>query len=404
MQEIQKLRSGVNIDDYIEKVKPIIEAVRREGDEAVIRFTKEFDGVELEQLKVSEEEFDEAYDAVDDSLIDALEVARENIHRFHYVTAVEREMRVEFGDCVMGKVYTPIEKVGAYIPGGRASYPSTALMIGVPAKIAGVERLVACTPPDKDGRINPLTLVALDIAGFDEVYKAGGAQAIAAMAYGTETIEKVYKIVGPGNIYVTAAKLLVAKDIAIDMPAGPSEILVIADETANAEFIAYDCLAQLEHDPMAVAVVITTSREIAERVKEEVSSTGEFENFAVLVVKDLAEAFEIANEFAPEHLSIAVKNPEDWLGKIKNAGSVFLGNFSPVAAGDYASGTNHVLPTAGYAKMYGGLSVESFMKHLTFQMLSEGTMKRIGDAIIKIAEAEGLKWHAESVRKRLEKI
>ncbi len=404
MQEIQKLRSGVNIDDYIEKVKPIIEAVRREGDEAVIRFTKEFDGVELEQLKVSEEEFDKAYDAVDDSLIDALEVARENIHRFHYVTAVEREMRVEFGDCVMGKVYTPIEKVGAYIPGGRASYPSTALMIGVPAKIAGVERLVACTPPDKDGRINPLTLVALDIAGFDEVYKAGGAQAIAAMAYGTETIEKVYKIVGPGNIYVTAAKLLVAKDIAIDMPAGPSEILVIADETANAEFIAYDCLAQLEHDPMAVAVVITTSREIAERVKEKVSSTGEFENFAVLVVKDLAEAFEIANEFAPEHLSIAVKNPEDWLGKIKNAGSVFLGNFSPVAAGDYASGTNHVLPTAGYAKMYGGLSVESFMKHLTFQMLSEGTMKRIGDAIIKIAEAEGLKWHAESVRKRLEKI
>jgi len=404
MQEIQKLRSRVNIDDYIERVKPIVEAVRNEGDEAVIRFTKEFDGVELEQLRVTEKEFDRAYDAVDDSLIDALEVAKENIHRFHYVTTVEREMKVEFEDCVMGKVYTPIEKVGAYIPGGRASYPSTALMIGVPAKIAGVEKLVACTPPDKDGRINPLTLVALDIADFDEVYKAGGAQAIAAMAYGTETVEKVYKIVGPGNIYVTAAKLLVAKDVAIDMPAGPSEVLVIADETADAEFIAYDCLAQLEHDPMAVAVVITNSSEIAEKVKEKVSSIGEFENFAVLVVENLTEAFEIANEFAPEHLTIVVKNPEDWLGKIKNAGSVFLGNFSPVAAGDYASGTNHVLPTAGYAKMYGGLSVESFMKHFTFQMLSEGTMKRIGDAIIKIAEAEGLRWHAESVRKRLEKI
>lgn len=404
MQEIQKLRSRVNIDDYIERVKPIVEAVRKEGDKAVIRFTKEFDGVELEQLRVAEVEFDRAYDAVDDNLIDALEVAKENIHRFHYVTTVEREMKVEFEDCVMGKIYTPIEKVGAYIPGGRASYPSTALMIGVPAKIAGVEKLVACTPPDKDGRINPLTLVALDIADFDEVYKAGGAQAIAAMAYGTETVEKVCKIVGPGNIYVTAAKLLVAKDVAIDMPAGPSEILVIADETADAEFIAYDCLAQLEHDPMAVAVVITNSQEVARKVRERVSSIGEFENFAVLVVENLAEAFKIANEFAPEHLTIAVKNPEDWLSKIKNTGSVFLGNFSPVAAGDYASGTNHVLPTAGYAKMYGGLSVESFMKHFTFQMLSEETMKRIGDAIIKIAEAEGLRCHAESVKKRLEKI
>ncbi|WP_456330546.1 histidinol dehydrogenase [Archaeoglobus sp.] len=404
MQEILRLRSRVNIDDYIERVKPIVEAVRNEGDKAVIRFTKEFDGVELEQLRVAEEEFDRAYDAVDDSLIDALEVAKENIHKFHYVTTVEREMKVEFEDCIMGKIYTPIEKVGAYIPGGRASYPSTALMIGVPAKIAGVEKLVACTPPDKDGNVNPLTLVALDIADFDEVYKAGGAQAIAAMAYGTETVEKVCKIVGPGNIYVTAAKLLVAKDVAIDMPAGPSEILVIADEIANADFIAYDCLAQLEHDPMAVAVVITNSSEIAEKVKEKVSSVGEFENFAVLLVEDIAEAFKIANEFAPEHLTVAVKDPEDWLGKIKNAGSVFLGNFSPVAAGDYASGTNHVLPTAGYAKMYGGLSVESFMKHFTFQMLSEETIKRIGDAIIKIAEAEGLKWHAESVRKRLEKI
>ena len=404
MQEIQKLRSRVNIDDYIERVKPIVEAVRKEGDKAVIRFTKEFDGVELEQLRVAEVEFDRAYDAVDDNLIDALEVAKENIHRFHYVTTVEREMKVEFEDCVMGKIYTPIEKVGAYIPGGRASYPSTALMIGVPAKIAGVEKLVACTPPDKDGRINPLTLVVLDIADFDEVYKAGGAQAIDAMAYGTETVEKVCKIVGPGNIYVTAAKLLVAKDVAIDMPAGPSEILVIADETADAEFIAYDCLAQLEHDPMAVAVVITNSQEVARKVRERVSSIGEFENFAVLVVENLAEAFKIANEFAPEHLTIAVKNPEDWLSKIKNTGSVFLGNFSPVAAGDYASGTNHVLPTAGYAKMYGGLSVESFMKHFTFQMLSEETMKRIGDAIIKIAEAEGLRCHAESVKKRLEKI
>jgi len=404
MQEILKLRRRVDIDGYIEKVRPIVEAVRKEGDEAVIRFTMEFDGVELDELRVSEEELDKAYEAVDDSLIDALEIAKENIHRFHYVTAVEREMRVEFEDCVMGKIYTPVEKVGAYIPGGRASYPSTALMIGVPAKIAGVEKLVACTPPNRDGGVNPLTLVALDIAEFDEVYKAGGAQAIAAMAYGTETVEKVYKIVGPGNIYVTAAKLLVAKDVAIDMPAGPSEILVIADETANAELVAYDCLAQLEHDPMAVAVVLTNSQEVARKVEELVTSHGEFENFAVLVVKDLAEAFEISNRFAPEHLTVVVENPDDWLGRIRNAGSVFLGNFSPVAAGDYASGTNHVLPTAGYARMYGGLSVESFLKHFTFQILSRETLKRIGDVIIKIAEAEGLRWHAESVKKRLEGV
>ncbi len=313
-------------------------------------------------------------------------------------------MRIEFEDCLMGKIYTPIEKVGAYIPGGRASYPSTALMIGVPAKIAGVEKLVACTPPQQDGKIHPLTLVALDIAGFDEVYKVGGAQAIAAMAYGTETVEKVYKIVGPGNIYVTAAKLLVSKEVAIDMPAGPSEILVIADETAKAEFIALDCLAQLEHDPMAIAVVLTTSKDIAEKVERIVKERGIFENFGVYVVENLAKAFEISNEFAPEHLTIAVENAEEWLGRVRNAGSVFLGNFSPVAAGDYASGTNHVLPTAGYAKIYGGLSVESFLKHFTFQKLSEETMRRIGEAIVKIAEAEGLMQHAESVKKRLEEV
>ncbi|WP_456468773.1 histidinol dehydrogenase [Archaeoglobus sp.] len=401
MNEILSLRREFKIDDYIEKVKPVVDAVRREGDKAVIKFTKEFDGVELREIKVGEDEIDAAYDEVSDDLIDALEIAKENIERFHYVTAVERDMRIQFEDCLMGKIYTPIEKVGAYIPGGRASYPSTALMIGIPAKIAGVEKLIACTPPNSEGKVNPLTLVALDMAGFDAVYKVGGAQAIAAMAYGTESISKVYKIVGPGNIYVTAAKLLVAKDVAIDMPAGPSEILVIADDTANAEFIAYDCLAQLEHDPMAVAVVLTTSKDLAERVRELVEKHGSFENFRIAVVESVEKAIEISNEFAPEHLTIAVENVEELLSKIRNAGSVFLGNYSPVAAGDYASGTNHVLPTAGFARMFGGLSVESFMKHFTFQMLSEETMNRIGDAIIKIAEAEGLRFHAESVRRRL---
>ncbi len=390
-------RNKVEIDDYIEKVRPIVEAVKTDGDEAIIRFEREFDGVELEKLKVEKEEIDFAYDAVDDELIDALEVAKENIERFHFVTMVEREMKIQFEDCFMGKIYTPIERVGAYIPGGRASYPSTALMIGIPAKIAGVERLIACTPPNREGKINPLTLVACDLAGFDEIYTIGGAQAIAAMAYGTETVPEVYKIVGPGNIYVTAAKLLVAKDVAIDMPAGPSEILIIADETANPELIAYDCLAQLEHDPMALAVVLTTSEKLAGKLKSLVKA----ENFKVRLVEGIDEAVNVANNFAPEHLAVLTEDPVKLLGKIKNAGSVFLGSFSPVAAGDYASGTNHVLPTAGYAKMFSGLSVETFMKHYTFQMLSEETLKRIGDAIIKIAEAEGLRYHAESVRKRL---
>lgn len=388
----------MSFDEYIEKVRPIVEDVKLNGDSAVKKYEKIFNDVEIDELRVSKEEIDAAYDAVDDDLIDALEVARENIERFHTITAVEREIRIDFGDCVMGKVYTPIERVGAYIPGGRASYPSTALMIGVPAKIAGVEKLIACTPATKDG-VNPLTLVALDLAGFDEVYKASGAQAIAAMAYGTESVPKVYKIVGPGNVYVTAAKLLVAKDVAIDMPAGPSEIMVIADESADAEFVAYDCLAQLEHDPMARAILLTNSRELAERVKQLVGGG----NFECRIVS-LDEAVKIANEVAPEHLVLNVRNAERLLEKVKNAGSVFIGNYSPVAAGDYASGTNHVLPTSGFAKFYSGLSVETFLKHYTFQILKEDALRRLGDVIIKLAEAEGLKMHAESVRVRLRKM
>ncbi|MEM0332135.1 MAG: histidinol dehydrogenase [Archaeoglobaceae archaeon] len=389
-------RQSVNFDTYIEIVKPIVEDVRRNGDEAVRRYERQFNGLEISNFRVKKKEIDDAYEKVDDELIDALEIAKENISRFHSITAVDREIKIDFGDCIMGKVYTPIEVVGAYIPGGRASYPSTAIMIGVPAKIAGVKKLVACTPATKNG-INPLTLVACDIAGFDEIYSISGAQAIAAMAYGTESIPKVYKIVGPGNIYVTAAKLLVSKDVAIDMPAGPSEVLIIADETANPEFVAYDCLAQLEHDPMAVAVLLTTSESLAQQV----SSILKEKNFFCKLVPNVEDAINYANDFAPEHLVLNIKNAEKYLEKIKNAGSVFLGNFSPVAAGDYASGTNHVLPTSGFAKFYSGLSVESFMKHYTFQILKEEALRRIGGAIVRLAEAEGLKMHAESIRKRI---
>jgi len=384
-----------DFSDFIEKVRPIVEDVKKNGDKAVIKYEELFDGVKLKRLRVRKTEIEKAYDMIEDELIDALEIAKENIERFHMITSVEKEIKVKFEDCIMGKIYVPLEKVGAYIPGGKASYPSTALMIGIPAKMAGVERLIACTPPNVNGRVNPLTLVACDMAGFDEIYSIGGAQAIAAMAYGTESVPRVEKIVGPGNAYVTAAKVLVSRDVAIDMPAGPSEIMIIADESANPEFIASDCLAQLEHDEMAVAVVLTTSEKLAEDVSKKV------EKAKIIVVKSIEEAIKIANEFAPEHLSIFCKNAEKYLGKIKNAGSVFLGEFSAVAMGDYVSGANHVLPTMGYAKILSGLSVESFMKSFTFQQLSPETIKRIGKIAITLAEAEGLKKHAESIKIRL---
>jgi histidinol dehydrogenase len=384
-----------DFSDFIEKVRPIVEDVKKNGDKAVIKYEELFDGVKLKRLRVRKTEIEKAYDMIEDELIDALEIAKENIERFHMITSVEKEIKVKFEDCIMGKIYVPLEKVGAYIPSGKASYPSTALMIGIPAKMAGVERLIACTPPNANGRVNPLTLVACDIAGFDEIYSIGGAQAIAAMAYGTESVPRVEKIVGPGNAYVTAAKVLVSRDVAIDMPAGPSEIMIIADESANPEFIASDCLAQLEHDEMAVAVVLTTSEKLAEDVSKKV------EKAKIIVVKSIEEAIKIANEFAPEHLSIFCKNAEKYLGKIKNAGSVFLGEFSAVAMGDYVSGANHVLPTMGYAKILSGLSVESFMKSFTFQQLSPETIKRIGKIAITLAEAEGLKKHAESIKIRL---
>ncbi len=402
--DILNIRRKIDWDFYIEKVKLIVEEVKRRGDEALIEFTMKFDGVRQKYLKVPKEEIDRAYELVDDEVIDALEIAKENIERFHSITAVDRDIKIDFGDCVLGKRYTPIESVGAYIPGGRASYPSTALMAGIPAKIAGVERLVACTPPNKDGCVNPLTLVACDLAGFDEIYVVGGAQAIAGMAYGTETVKPVEKIVGPGNVYVTAAKLLVQKDVAVDMPAGPSEILVIADETAKAEYVAFDCLAQLEHDPNALAIVLTTSRELAEKVEEIAKAEGailNLENLKIAVVDSIDEALEISNKIAPEHLSIVCKNAEKLLDKVKNAGSVFIGEFSPVACGDYASGTNHILPTSGYARIYSGLSVETFMKHITYQILTKSALNRIGEAVIRLAKAEGLEYHAKSVEIRL---
>ncbi len=396
-EEVLRISRKSPLDEFIEKVRPIVNAVRERGDEALIEFTEKFDGVRIENLRVEKEEVDRAYELVDDEVLDALEVARENIEKFHSLTAPQ-ETFIDFDYAVLGKRYVPVESAGLYVPGGRASYPSTALMAGIPASIAGVERIVVCTPPAKDGSVNPLTLVACDIAGVHEIYRVGGAQAIAALAYGTETINPVVKIAGPGNVYVTAAKILVSKDVAIDMPAGPSEILIIADESADAELIAFDCLAQLEHDPMAVAVLLTTSEKVARKVEEIASKA------VIAVVSSVDEAIEISNSFAPEHLEIVVENAEKLIPKVKNAGSVFIGELSGVAFGDYASGTNHILPTAGYARMYSGLSVETFVKSITFQELRENGVKMIGESVVRLARAEGLEYHALSAQKRLERL
>ncbi len=394
----------LDLTPFIEKVQPIIRDVKERGDEALVEYTKRFDGVELGYIRVPDEAVDGAYDEVDDELIDALEVARENIERFHYVTSVERDMRIDFDDVVLGKKYVPLDSAGIYVPGGRASYPSTVLMGVIPASLAGVERIAVCTPPDKDGRVKPLTLVACDIAGADEIYCVGGAQAIAALAYGTESVAKVDKIAGPGNAYVTAAKLVVQKDVAIDMPAGPSEVLIIADETANPRFVALDALAQLEHDPMAMAVVLTTSGKLAEEVESIARREGtelNLDNLRIAIVDSVEKAVEISNSIAPEHLVIMCEDGEALLSKIRHAGSVFIGDYSPVAAGDYASGTNHILPTSGFARNYGGVSVETFLKHVTYQIISPEGLRRIGDAIMKLAESEGMLYHKKSVEERL---
>ncbi|MBE8538536.1 histidinol dehydrogenase [Geoglobus acetivorans] len=392
---------GILMDEFIEKVKPVIEKVKKEGDKALIELTEKFDGVKISRIAVTEDEIEEAYERVDDELVDALELAKENIERFHYITMPDRDIRIDFGDMIMGKRYIPVERAGLYIPGGRASYPSTVLMSAVPANLAGVDEIVACTPPDAEGKIHPLTLVAMDICGVDEIYRVGGAQAIAAMAYGTETIKRVEKIAGPGNIYVTAAKLIVSKDVSIDMPAGPSEVMILADENADAETVALECLAQLEHDPMARAFVATTSKKIASEVEKRVRDVFPGGILEIKVFEKIGDAVEFANSIAPEHLVIITENHWQVFEKVRHAGSVFLGRYSPVAAGDYASGTNHILPTGGFARMYSGVSAETFMKSMTYQEISREGLEKLSTIISKLARAEGLEWHAKSVEERL---
>ncbi|MGN1186532.1 MAG: histidinol dehydrogenase [Methanobrevibacter wolinii] len=405
-------RSEEDINKIIPTVNDILEDIKENKDKAILGYTEKFDGVKLENMKVSKEEIKEAYKNIDDNLIEALKSAASNIKKFHKAEIPE-EWKMDIKDGITaGQIIRPLETVGCYIPGGRAAYPSTILMTVIPAKIAGVKKIVCCTPPGKDGKVMDAILVASDIAGADEIYKVGGAQAIGAMAYGSETIPKVDKIVGPGNIFVTGAKKLVYGDVDIEFPAGPSELLVLADETDDAEFIAYDILSQAEHDPNAACIFVTPNeklgyeverkiKEISEKaVRKEIIEASLSKRGKIVIVKDIDEGIYVTNKYAPEHLIIATKDNKYTLSKINNAGSIFLGNYAPVACGDYGSGTNHVLPTGAGARMYSGLSTEDFLKKPTVQKITKEGLNTLKETILPIAEYEGFFAHADSVKVR----
>ncbi|MDL2246164.1 histidinol dehydrogenase [Methanobrevibacter sp. OttesenSCG-928-K11] len=415
--ELEKtvLRSGEDVSSIIPIVSDILANIKSSKDKAVKEYTEKFDNVKITDLKVSKEEIEESYKNIDKNLLNALKNASENIEKFHK-EEIPEEWNIEIKKGITaGQIIRPINSVGCYIPGGRAAYPSTILMTVIPAKIAGVDKIICCSPPQSDGKIMDAIVVAADLAGADEIYKVGGAQAIGAMAYGTETIPKIEKIVGPGNIFVTAAKKLVYGDVDIEFPAGPSEVLIIADETANPEFIAYDILSQAEHDPNASCFLVTNSLKLANESKNEILNKTKIAQRKeiieesllkygkIIVTNTLEEAVEVSNEYAPEHLIIATENNEAILEQVKNAGSIFLGNYSPVACGDYGSGTNHVLPTAGGAKMYSGLSTEDFIKKPTVQSITKEGLENLKDICIPIAEYEGFYAHADSIKVRLKK-
>jgi len=407
------LSRGQDVQSVMATVVEIVDDVQERGDDALRDHTERLDGVRVGKLEVSEGEMEKAGDEVPEKLKKALEIAVENIAAFHH-QQLDRDLWMTeiIPGAMAGQMIVPLESVGAYVPGGRAAYPSSALMTVVPAKVAGVDRVAVCTPPGKEGKVNPLTLVAAEMAGADEIYRVGGVQAVAAMAFGTESIPPVQKIVGPGNVYVTAAKLLLRSTVEIDMPAGPSEVLILADYSAEPEVLASDMIAQAEHDPQSISVLVTDDEDLAIATKVEVEKQAReaarreivnksLKRSAILTAASMEEAIGFSNSFAPEHLEIVVRDPMAVLGKIRNAGSVFLGPYTPVAAGDYASGTNHVLPTSGYARVFSGLNVDSFLKKITVQQISKEGLGLLKDAITILAEAEGLDAHAESVRKRL---
>ncbi len=394
-------------------IKPILRNVKNKGDRALLKYTLEYDHVQLNELIVSQEEIDAACNKLDNRLKKAVLLAKENIEKFHRAQMTEDLQMETMPGVVCQRRSVPIEKVGLYIPGGTAPLFSTVLMLAIPAKIAGCKKLILCTPPDKNGEINPAILYCAQMTGIDKIVKIGGAQAIGALAYGTESVPKVYKIFGPGNQFVTAAKQLVSeKGIAIDLPAGPSEVAVFADDTAIPEFIATDLLSQAEHGADSQVVLVTTSETIANDTLVAIDkylidlprkkiAENALEESIIIIVDNKKEAIKILNKYAAEHLILAVNNPQKVAKKIKNAGSVFLGNYSPESVGDYASGTNHTLPTNRAALAYSGVSIDSFVKKITFQKLNEEGIKSIGPAVEIMAEAEGLLAHKLAVTVRL---
>ena len=394
-------------------VTPILLDVKLNGDAAIKKYAAKFDGIELTELKVSEEEIMAAVALVDNELKVAIDLAKNNITKFH---AAQKEVIAQIETTpgvVCWRKSIAIQKIGLYIPGGSAPLFSTLLMLGIPAVLAGCSEIVVCTPADKNGKINPVILYVAQLIGLKNIYKTGGAQAIGAMAYGTETVPRVYKIFGPGNQYVTGAKQLVNKEgIAIDMPAGPSEVAVYADETANHGFVAADLLSQAEHGADSQVILVATTQEILNKVQKEIDkqlavlsrngiAAKALQNARFIVIENVDAAFELLNEYAAEHLIISSNNAFVLAEKVINAGSVFLGHLSPESVGDYASGTNHTLPTNGYAKAYSGVSLDSFVKKVTFQQLSKEGIKNIGNAVELMAAAEGLDAHKNAVSIRL---
>ena len=398
-------------------VSDIIEDVRKNGDAALYKYCEKFDKAKLSSLEVSAEEIDEAFNAVEPEFIRILEKAAENIIEFH--SAQKRNSFVVNTDktgVVIGQKVIPVEKAGLYVPGGTAAYPSTVLMDSIPAKIAGVKEICICTPPSADGKVNPVILAAAKIAGVDRIFKVGGAQAIAALAYGTETVSRVDKIVGPGNAFVAEAKRQVYGMVSIDMIAGPSEILVIADKNSNPEFVAADLLSQAEHDKNASAVLVTESKELAVKVsaelerqipllqREEIARASIDNNGKIIVAPDIETGIRIANEIAPEHLELCLDDPFEYLDSIKNAGSIFMGRYCPEALGDYFAGPNHTLPTSGTARFSSPLSVDDFVKKTQFTYYTKDALKDVYKDIAYFASKEGLEAHAKSATVRFEEI
>ena len=414
--ELEKIvqRSVTDTSEVEDNVAEIIDNVRKNGDTALKQYTKQFDGVEVKDLKVTEEEFEEAFENIDPELLARIKDQIKWSSCYHR-NQLSKTWQTELEKGVTaGQKKTPIESVGLYVPGGRATYPTVMQILGVPARIAGVPRIVAVTPPNQGGKLAPAILVAAKLAGVTEVYKVGGAQAIAALAYGTKSIAPVKKIVGPGNIYVTAAKLQVFGKVAIDMPAGPSEAIILADSAANPKYCAADILARAEHDPNAAGVLVTDSMELAKATAKEVERQFAYLNrkdimqaslqkySAIIVTRDMDEAISFTNDYATEHLELLVRDPWDTLNRIENAGSVFMGDYAPVAVGDYATGTNHVLPTGGYAKMFSPVSVDDFQKKMEFQYLTKEGLQNLEPIVSTLTKVEGLDAHANSVNVRLE--